>query len=645
MQNREEIKKLNDYQHLRIRTEMYLGSRSPVTKEVLLYNENMIPYLEVITWTPAIYTCFREILDNSIDELIGFNKDNKKRMKIDISYDEKNLVFVVKDNGRGIPVEWREDEKCYVPELALCNVRTGRNFVDNRGHVVGINGIGASAVNFTSEYFKLITIHNNIKYSQKYSEGVDNLIIEKPKIKKYEKDIESGTCIEFKPSSKVYQNVSMPDRFIRSRIIDVAICYPDIQFTYNGERIKINQNLFEKKIELNLYGEKTGLKSKFLIIPNFVENGDHTHSIVNGIPLMNSPGIHTDTFKKYFPQVLLSSLEKESKKRKLEPNRSDVMENILLYNISYIDSPKFSSQNKQELIGEDVGEDIKKALSNNNLFKKLIRENSWWIDFIYERCKNRTLISEEKEVAKTSKKILKKKIPKLFDANNSSREKCILFLTEGDSALSGLISARNPSIHGGMPLRGKIMNVSNESVKNILNNNEISDIMSAIGLKMGVSYSSEDERNELRYGKIYIATDQDPDGQNISLLLINLFYKFWPGLFRKPSMIHLFMTPFIIVENGKNREYFYNDEYFPVEKYKGKNITRAKGLGSLTREDWLFSLNNPRTLEITDDGALSNVLNLIFNDELSDVRKKWLGGEYGLEQIVQNNIHGDKNGL
>jgi DNA gyrase/topoisomerase IV subunit B len=133
--------------------------------------------------------------------------------------------------------------------------------------------------------------------------------------------------------------------------------------------------------------------------------------------------------------------------------------------------------------------------------------------------------------------------------------------------------------------------------------------------------------SNLRYGRIYIATDEDEDGKNIMALLINFLYRFWPELF-KTKFIFKFSTPFIIAHKGKQTKYIYADDYSKFQanlgKWKGWSITRAKGLGALEEEDWEHALSKPELVPIVEDGDLKESLDLIFNPTRADDRKEWL---------------------
>jgi DNA gyrase/topoisomerase IV subunit B len=170
------------------------------------------------------------------------------------------------------------------------------------------------------------------------------------------------------------------------------------------------------------------------------------------------------------------------------------------------------------------------------------------------------------------------------------------------------------------------MNVHGAAIKDVLEDGALKDIMNAVGLIPG----QKAKRENLRFGKIYIAHDMDPDGLNIGALLNNFFFTYWPELYdaNQEPVVHIFMTPFIIAEKGKTRKYWYSDNHldFDSEQYKGWGITRAKGLGTLTEDDWSYSLAEPKLMALTDEnGDMKETLDLIFNSKRSDDRKAWIG--------------------
>lgn len=616
----EEIKKLSDYQHQRLRPMMYLGSTSLHTEETILY-ENGVPILKKLTWIPAVYTAFREILDNALDEL-SFGYGNR----IDASYDTKKKTFSIQDNGRGIPIEWSAKFKNYVATTVLTTARSGRNFGE-RGEIAGTNGIGAATVNSCSEFLKLEIWREKKSFTQKFREGKAKLIVEEPSIKRIKSD-KTGTKITFKLSSKVFNDVSLPEEFLYSRVYEIAVCNPLLKVYWNGTRVKIKptleKTLFPNEKPIAVEIKEKGFRSRFFLKPKFQKSGENIHTIVNNIPAFNG-GVHIDTFRRLFYGGLLDALSRESKRRKLTPNRTDINDGLLIYNVTNMVAPNFDSQSKTRLINEEVGKIIQTHLQNPKIFKSIISKNKEWIDEIYDRCAARTSKKDAKETAKLSRKVLRNKVPDLIDASGKDRSKCILFLGEGKSAIAGMTMVRDPEIHGGLPLRGKVLNVNGERPKTVLDNKSLTDIMSTVGLVIGQSAN----RSTLNYGKIYIAHDMDHDGFNIGALLINFFYTYWSELFdpKQEPYFYVFNTPFIIASKGKDRKYWYAHNYddFVPDKYKGWKVLRAKGLGTLTANDWKYSLANPDLYAIIDDGKMKEALDLIFNGDRADDRKLWIG--------------------
>lgn len=619
----DEIIKLTDTQHHRLRTEMYLGSRNPHTQQIINWNgTNLVA--EETTWTPAAYCAFREIFDNALDEVVGHGHGSK----IDVSYDPKTLLFSVSDDGRGIPIDYDENEKMHKATLALTQARAGRNF-GVREEVRGTNGIGASVVVSCSKEFSIDVRRDGKRFQQTFTEGTEimpDLNIGRPKITS--NSGKTGTLIQFTLSPAVFPRASVPLSFIKSRLFEVAANHPKIKFTFNDEKIEVKKSLektfFENKdpVYVEILGNK--FKSEYYLLPDFAQDGEYLHTTVNDIPAFNG-GQHIDTFKRLFYSGLLKALEKESKRRGLTPNKSDISEGLLIYNKTVMHAPNFDSQSKTRLINDDVDKYIKDVLDNDIVFKNIIKQHKSWIEKIFEKCAQRTQKKENLELAKINRKLLKNKIPKLLDANGRDRSKCILFLCEGDSASTMISAVRDAEIHGSLPLRGKILNVRGESNKTIIENQIIVDLMAALGVGLG----QKADRSELRYGNVYLAADQDPDGANITALLVNFFYLHWPELFdpKQPTIFYAFQTPFIIQEKGKKRYYWYADDYhkYKPEDWKGcPKPTRAKGLGSLEEIDWVHSLTNPKLIPIIDDGKLGETLDLIFNHSKADARKEWI---------------------
>lgn len=623
-----EIEKLTEFQHCRLRTEMYLASRDLHTQTIIDY-ENNKPIAKENTWVPALFTAFREIMDNALDEIVTHGHGDTLK----VTYDENNLKFSVSDNGRGIPITFSDKFNTYMATMALTETKAGRNFSDDRGATRGLNGVGASVVNFCSEYFEVTIKRDKKSFNQRFTEGDGtnaDLIIEDAIIFS-DKNTETGTKIDFKLSGKVFHTKVLPESFIRARLLEIALIYPTLKIYFNGEKINgkggVTKVLFGDTKPIIIEINREGFNSTFWLVPRFFEDGsEYSHSLVNAIPVFNG-GTHIEALKKNFFSGMLTALEKESKKRKLNPNKSDMDSGLLTYSVVEMDNPSFDSQSKTRLINENVGKIIRDELNGEDFYKSVIRKNPEWIEAIYQKCADRTFKKDLADTNKLAKKVLRCKVADLSDASYPDRSKCILFLTEGLSSV-GLLLSKRKEIHGALPLRGKILNIHPShgvTTKTILDNEALTKILQSIGLVPG----QKAERKNLRYGKVYITCDADFDGASITSLLTLFFFKLFPELFNENEepFIYMLDTPLIVVVKGKTRYYWYSDNYheFNSDDWKGCEITRAKGLAALVGEDWERILAEPKLIPLIYDDKLDDTLNLIFDKNLTHERKIWLG--------------------
>jgi len=605
--------KLSPYNQVRRRAEMYFGSRDLHTQVVPVYTGTGSA-LEETTWVPAVYCCIREIIDNCLDEVVT----HRRGSRIDVTYDPSDRTFCIADDGAGMPIDWSDQHQGYAPTILLSSMFSGRNFIEERGETRGLNGIGAKGVNFCSEWFQ-VEIHRSKKqFIQSFAEG-DELQIGEPFIWPINRK-KTGTTIRFRLSPQVFPHLLLPEPFIRARLREVALCFPQLKISFNGTPMMGNIR-FDNRIEFTVVAE--GFNGKFWLVPDFVADGEFVYSLVNGIPLFNG-GTHVDAFRRYFYTGLLDCLERESNRRKLTPNRADISDGLLIFAVVEMANPSFDSQAKTRLINEHVAHLIRQTLAAPEFYKDIIRKHPGWIETIYQRCAKRSQTRDTKAAIRDGKRNLRQKIEALEDACSHDRSKCTLFITEGKSASSGISSARNAEIHGTIPLTGKILNAFDVTAKKVLENEALSKLMAAIGLAPG----QRANRHTLRYGSVALACDADEDGRNIACLLLNFFFRFWPDLFHS-DYFYVLETPLIIAVKQRQRRYWYNDELskFDPERIKGWDVTRAKGLAALTQDDWRKILEQPRLRPIKDDGALQDALRLVFSQEAgsSDRRKSWIG--------------------
>jgi len=439
------------------------------------------------------------------------------------------------------------------------------------------------------------------------------------------------TKITYKPDFEKLGMDSLDDdnyAMLVARVYQVAAVNPHLKVYINGSRIQIKS--FKDYIEMfgpedfeYVYDENPNWK---VGISSSAEGFQHV-SFVNGTHTKIG-GTHIN----YVTNQICDSLRAFIKKKhKVDVKPSDLKQHLMLFIDAQIVNPRYSSQTKEDLITEV--KDYKTSWSlPDKILNKLVKSSI--VQSVLDWAQAKAMQEEMKELRKLNKETSKadpRRVPKFSDAlERKERNKCILFLTEGDSAGKSVQAGRgkNPYI-GSFPLKGKPLNVRDmSSYKKVLENEEIKKILTIIGLNIGEKVTSV---SDLRFGKIAFTTDADVDGAHISGLLMNLFEHFWPELFDL-GVIHIFRTPLLKVNlKGKKVLEFFTEREFKdwQESTKEKNwsFKYYKGLGTSSAaefrnyfenmENYLFQF----TLNEKDD---RDAIDLAFNHERANDRKEWL---------------------
>ncbi|MEX0799537.1 MAG: toprim domain-containing protein, partial [Bacteriovoracaceae bacterium] len=322
-------------------------------------------------------------------------------------------------------------------------------------------------------------------------------------------------------------------------------------------------------------------------------------SFVNSTPTYDG-GFHHDRVKRLFINHIKEKLERQAKKEKVTLADNDILSGVAFIIGVIMPNPRFESQTKRKLVRD---KDLEKALEEfmGKHMPKFLRKNKDYLEIVIERAKARQRFSALKEASKQGKKQKKQRVEKLLDANErKDRQRCTLFICEGDSAIGGLRSARNKLYQGGISLKGKPMNVTQATIKDVLNNQEFSDIMSSIGLVIG----QRADELPLRYSKIVFLSDSDVDGGHINTLLTNFFFSYWPELFEMGA-VQFAKAPLFEVITDKGPIYAESDgELESVKKrndLKIREIQRNKGLGEMSPEAFKYVLSREEYTKITTE--------------------------------------------
>lgn len=624
-----DITDLGDREHVRLRTQVYLGSMSPTTYSIPILTEDQFN-IENVEFIPAVYKAIGEIIDNSLDE---FSQISSKVKLLKIEAKPETGWYKINDNGRGIPIEQKEDRSgktTWVPELVLSRLRSGRNFsADKEVGVIGQNGVGSACTNFCSSDFEVTVKRDNQQYVQKFVDGVNK--ISKPRITTLASSA-TGTEITFQLDPLVFKDVSLPEKLIHNRAIEIALTNPDVTVDYNGLRYRFKKGFHD--FIASIAGDKQtycfnidgdNIAGEIFIVFDAHSNIDEQmFTWVNSSLLFDGGKCNTQFLNAFYSRTI-AHLEKEAKRARAEITKNDVRQGLLVLANLKIKNPEYDSQAKTRLTGPDLRLELVDSIETQ--WKTFSKKVDSWLSQVLSRATDRhhlkadsTAIDEHEK-----KKKLRKTVPGLLDATSKTRSSCQILITEGDSASGQISMSRNPATTAAFALTGKINNVYGCKPAEILKMGKITDLLTAIGLTPG----KKAIRSDLHFGRIVIATDADYDGDNIFTLLTNLFFYCWPELFdpRYEPILYRMVAPNVCLVRGKQRIHFAKRSEYELAKanYKGYEVNYYKGLGSMSKADWDMCLSNESTafIPILDDGNMKNIMRLLFGDD-ADARKTWL---------------------
>ena len=321
--------------------------------------------------------------------------------------------------------------------------------------------------------------------------------------------------------------------------------------------------------------------------------------------------------------------EKVKKKHKVDLRPGELRNHFFVMVQSDIVNPAFSSQTKEKMITESKEFGSKFEISEKTLKAVLASEV---VQRILDWAQQKALADERKQLRELNKNLAKGKVLKLIDAKaRVDRDRCTLSLFEGDSASSAFRKYRDPMTQGAFPLRGKFINVAELPNTRVIQNQEVKDLLVAIGLKMG------EDPKDLRYGKILIYSDADPDGDSIAGLLMNFFGKYWPELFDQGRICRV-MTPLVVAKKGTETLSFYTNADFEEWMSKAKDLKKwdiayKKGLAALEDAEYKEIIQNPNLFAVSGGKELKPTLEAWFAGDSSIRKQKILGIAEEVESV------------
>ena len=586
------IKHLAPREFTRLRPATYLGSNA--------YNTQLI----------------REVFANSFDEHIIGHGDTIK-----VSIDTKKNEYVIEDNGQGFPINVIAKKDKTILQQSFDTLNTSGKFDDNgiyAGSAIGLNGIGAKLTNFLSEKLEVISYNDKGDYEKCiFKDG----IFEKREVGKSKHN--SGTIVKWKPDKQFFQNNEPNINELKDYFEEVSALSGKltVELDYNGKQFTFSEFGGIEQLLENRVGDKKLLSSVFsmrkevgdeLFDIALTYTTDYSASISAYVNYgATEQGAHITSFKQAFSKAL-NNYAKDNGLIKAKEGTipfDELSEGLaVIFNLK-AKGVKYDAQVKtrvvdieRELLNQVMSGDFATWLINNSNDTKIIIERA----INARRAKKAAQEAREKIRNADNGKAKKKFVDlpsKLVDAWSKDRSKCELMVVEGDSAGNGLVATRNGEFQSIFPIRGKLLSCRKATKAKIFGNQEIANIVKAIGLQIDESTGKLIyDKKKLRYDKIIFTTDADSDGYDIRLLLLTMFWELCPELVFN-GHIYVAIPPLFRITTKKG-EYIFLKNKKELEEYREKHknetftINRNKGLGEQSPDELEICLLNPKTRNI-----------------------------------------------
>ncbi len=624
----EDIKILEGLDAVRMRPGMYIGTTS-------------VKGLHHILW---------EIVDNAIDEAANGYAD-----KIEIKL-YKDGSASVEDNGRGIPTDIHSKAGVSGVEVVFTQLHAGGKFgSDNYNYSGGLHGVGASVTNALSEWLEVkvfkdyvyeMSFHSYLdKETGKIKSGVPVAPLKKTK----EKTKKKGSFIRFLPDKRVFETTVFSVETILKRLKELAFLNKGLEikffdentdfsrtYKYEGGIVDFVKYLNEGKS--SLYNEpiyatavKDGIAVEFAI-QHTDAYVDSVYSYVNNIPT-GEGGMHETGFRSGLTRSFNDFAREKNVLKEKDDNLlgDDFKEGLTAILSIKMQNVQFEGQTKTKLGNPEARPAVESVtvteLSTLMKNKKLQKVFDVIIAKAMNAAKARLAAKKAKEVARAAKSIeAQNLVGKLAACSGRKPELNELFIVEGDSAGGSAKQARVRQYQAILPLRGKPLNVEKKKIDQILQNEEIRTIISALGTGIG----SEFDLESLKYHKVIILSDADQDGAHIRAILLTFFFRYMRELVMA-GHVYIGMPPLYKVHKGNVEEYAYDDKELSEKIAKvgrGYSLQRYKGLGEMNPSQLWDTTLNPETrslmqVTIEDAAEADRLITVLMGDEVGE-RKKYI---------------------
>jgi len=599
---------LKDLQAVRLRSAMYIGD----------------------TAFRGFHHIFLEVLDNSIDEALGGYCNH-----IQIIIHNDNSVTVI-DNGRGIPTDIHPEEGKSALELVMTVLHAGGKF-DKATYKIsgGLHGVGVSVTNALSKFLDIKVYRDGKIYHQRYERGRKTCEVEV--IGDTDK---KGTEITFLPDDEIFSVNEFDYEYIQRRSKELAYLNAGLKISLEDERNNIKEEFkfdggikeFVKDLNKgkNVLSEPIYLnKENSISIEIAMQYNDSysskIYSFVNNINTVEG-GTHEEGFRTALTRII-NEYNRKNNLTDLKLTGEDAQEGLTCIVSIKIPEPQFEGQTKTKLGNSNV-----KGLVSSIVYESLnsyFEENPTVAKLIFGKiigaAKAREAARKARELARRKTVLESGSLPgKLADCSEKDPSKCEIFIVEGDSAAGTGFSARDRHFQAILPLRGKILNVEKSRIDKIFKNEQITNLISALGCGI----SEEFNINKLRYHKIIILTDADSDGNHISCLLLTFFYRYMLELI-KNGHVYIAQPPLFKIIKNKKTTYVRDEENLKIALNEIGNenvlVQRFKGLGEMDAEELEETVMNVQNrilkkINVEDAIEADNMFNILMGEEVEPRR-------------------------
>jgi DNA gyrase/topoisomerase IV subunit B len=539
-----------------------------------------------------------EIIDNSVDEFLAGVGD-----AITVTLHKGGDSITIQDNGRGIPVDIHPRHKRSALELILCTLHSGAKFGegDIYFHSGGLHGVGSSVVNALSKKLVATVRRDGAEWTQSFTRG-------KPQgaIKKVGPGRGHGTTIYFEPDADVFKTTKFDPETIRDHLEDMAYIHSGLKITFKDETkgqtydlthtgglgefltnlVKASGKPAVTEIAFHLPRVGGEREAKVEAALQWTESTEESvRSYVNGVRTP-SGGTHENGFKAAIVKAIRNYIDTHDVKIKgLTLTAEDIREGIVGLLSVFIREPMFQGQTKERLNNPEMTAHVDGVI--RPALEAWLNTNKASADRIVGRI---ILAARAREASRAAAQEIKRKsvsqrrlnLPgKLADCTSTDLDETELFIVEGDSAGGSAIEGRNRKTQAVLPLRGKILNSEGLPVSKVLVNQELSNLVAALGTGAADKF----DLSRLRYGKIILLMDADYDGHHISTLLLTFFFRYLPQLIRD-GRVYLAQPPLYRINVSKETHWARDDAHKEeiISKLKANakyDIQRFKGLGEM----------------------------------------------------------------